>query len=267
MGFGGGYGMNFLMAPAGGEGGGGGGGTGAGGAGEGGAGEGGGEGGQGGGGSGGGMFAGQGGEGGEGTGTEGGALSGAGEGKGEGGAGEDNGKDGAGAGDGIDWDKITDDEFFGKVQFPEVEGVSIGKDFVKKTYGEFIRKHHVSPETVADFLKLEGGNFRKAYDEAMSKQAAEMKAIKENFDAQGAELKKAYTQPQIDTAVNALAQFSDDKDFMQVATTNLSNNKTLVKLLLNWAEHNAVDGTAGAGQGHGSGGLSGFAERWTGKKI
>ena len=267
IGLGGGYGRDFLMAPAGDEGGSGGGagsgdgGGGSSGAGDGGAGDGGasgGAGGTGGAGSGdGGMFAGQGGQGEGGSGTEGGALAGAGEGKDEGGAGE-------GA---IDWDKITDDEFFGKVQFPEVEGVSIGKDFVKKNYGEFIRKHHVSPETVADFLKLEGGNFRKAYDEAMAKQAAETKAIKENFEAQGAELKKAYTQPQIDTAVNALAQFSDDKDFMQVATTNLSNNKTLVKLLLNWAEHNKVDDTSGSGQGQGSGGLSGFAERWTGKKI
>ena len=255
-GFGGGYGRDFLMAPAGDEGGAGGGGGGAGGGG----GEGGGEGGQGGGGSGGGdggMFAGQGGEGGgAGDATKGGALGGAGEG-GDGGAGE-------GA---IDWDKITDDEFFGKVQFPDVEGVSIGKDFVKKTYGEFIRKHHVSPETVADFLKLEGGNFRKAYDAAMAKQAEETKAIKENFEAQGAALKKAYSQEQIDTAVGALATFSEDKDFMQIATTNLSNNPTLVKLLLNWAEHHKVDDNTGAGQGQGSGGLSGFAERWTGKKI
>lgn len=257
MGFGGGYGRDFFMAPAGDEGGSGGGGS-SGGAGAG-AGDGGASGGTGDGGAGdGGMFAGKGGDGGEGgSGTDGGALAGAGEGKGDGGAGE-------GA---IDWDKITDDEFFCKVQFPEVEGVSIGKDFVKKTYGEFIRKHHVSPETVADFLKLEGGNFRKAYDAAMEKQAAETKAIKENFEAQGAALKKAYSQEQIDTAVGALATFSDDKDFMQVATTNLSNNPTLVKLLLNWAEHHKVDDNTGAGQGQGSGGLSGFAERWTGKKI
>lgn len=265
--FGGCYGRNFLMGPAdggAGDGGAGGAGAGAGGAGggDGGTGTGGGSsdtgggtgGGAGDGGSGsGGMFSGQGGEGGTGTGTEGGAL-------GKGGAGE------GGAGE-IDWDKITDDEFFGKVQFPEVEGVTIGKDYVKQTYGEFIRKHHVSPEAVADFLKLEGGNFRKSYEEEMAKQAAETKAIKENFDAQGAELKKTYTPQQIETAVGALAKFSDDKDFMKIATTNLSNNKTLVKLLLNWAEHNAVDDTAGAGQGQGASGLSGFAERWTGKKI
>ena len=260
MGFGGGFGRDFLMAPAGGEGGGGGAG---GGTGDGGAGEGGGEGSQGGdgtgGGAGGGMFAGQGGSGGEGGGTEGGALGGAGDqGGGEGGAG-----DGA-----IDWDKITDDEYFGKVQVPTVDGVTMNMDYVKKTYGEFIRKHHISPEAVAEYLQMEGGTFKKAYDETMAKQKAETDEIRKNFVAQGEALRKAYNPQQIDTAVKALSTFSEDKDFMQVATTNLSNNPTLVKLLLNWAEHNSVDDTAGAGAGAGAGSsLAGFAERWTGKKL
>ena len=162
---------------------------------------------------------------------------------------------------------ITDDEYFGKVQVPTVDGITMNMDYVKKTYGEFIRKHHISPETVAEYMKMEGGTFKKVYDETMAKKAAETKAIKENFEAQGAALKKAYSQEQIDTAVGALATFSEDKDFMQVATTNLSNNPTLVKLLLNWAEHHKVDDNTGAGQGQGSGGLSGFAERWTGKKM
>ena len=234
---------------AGGEGGGGGdgGGSGAGGAG---------------GGAGGGMFAGHGGEGGSaGEGTKGGVLGGAGGQGGEGGEG--------GAGEGaIDWDKITDDEYFGKVQVPTVDGVTMNMDYVKKTYGEFIRKHHISPEAVAEYLKMEGGTFKKAYDETMAKQKAETDEIHRNFVAQGEALKKAYNPQQIDTAVKALATFSDDKDFMQVATTNLSNNPTLVKLLLNWAEHNSVDDTAGAGAGAGAGSaLSGFAERWTGKKM
>lgn len=141
-------------------------------------------------------------------------------------------------------------------------------DYVKKTYGEFIRKHHISPEAVAEYLQMEGGTFKKVYDETMAKQKAETEEISKNFKAQGEALKKAYNPQQIDTAVKALATFSDDKDFMQVATTNLSNNPTLVKLLLNWAEHNSVDDTAGAGAGAGAGGaLAGFAERWTGKKI
>ena len=214
-----------------------------------------------GGGAGGGMFAGNGGEGGAGEGTKGGVLGGAGGQGGEGGEG--------GAGEGaIDWDKITDDEYFGKVQVPTVDGVTMNMDYVKKTYGEFIRKHHISPEAVAEYLKMEGGTFKKAYDETMAKQKAETEEIRKNFDAQGVALKKAYNPQQIETAVKALATFSDDEDFMQVATTNLSNNPTLVKLLLNWAEHNSVDDTAGAGAGSGAGSaLAGFAERWTGKKL
>ena len=266
LGFGCGFGRDFLMAPAGGEGGGGAGGGGAGGGTGGDSGSGvGGEGGQGGGGSGGGagggMFAGQGGEGGAGGGTKGGALGGAGGQGGEGG--ESGAREGA-----IDWDKITDDEYFGKVQVPTVDGVTMNMDYVKKTYGEFIRKHHISPEAVAEYLKMEGGTFKKAYDETMEKQKAETDEIHRNFVAQGEALRKAYNPQQIDTAVKALSTFSEDKDFMQVATTNLSNNPTLVKLLLNWAEHNSVDDTAGAGAGAGAGSaLAGFAERWTGKKL
>ena len=207
------------------------------------------------------MFAGQGGEGGADGGTKGGALGGV------GGQGGEGGESGAGE-DAIDWDKITDDEYFGKVQVPTVDGVTMNMDYVKKTYGEFIRKHHISPEAVAEYLKMEGGTFKKAYDETMAKQKAETDEIHRNFVAQGEALKKAYNPQQIDTAVKALATFSDDKDFMQVATTNLSNNPTLVKLLLNWAEHNSVDDTAGAGAGAGAGSaLAGFAERWTGKKL
>ena len=214
-----------------------------------------------GGGAGGGMFAGHGGEGGAGEGTEDGALGGA------GGQGGEGGESGAGE-DAIDWDKITDDEYFGKVQVPTVDGVTMNMDYVKKTYGEFIRKHHISPETVAEYLKMEGGTFKKAYDETMAKQKAETDEIHRNFVAQGEALKKAYNPQQIETAVKALSTFSEDKDFMQVATTNLSNNPTLVKLLLNWAEHNSVDDTAGAGAGAGAGSaLAGFAERWTGKKL
>lgn len=260
IGFGCGFGRaRFFMAPAGGEGGAGGGA----GAGEGGTGGTGGEGGAGGasggdGGSGGGMFTGQGGEGGAGDGAKGGALGGAGAGAGAGAGGE-------GA---IDWDKITDDEYFGKVEVPAVDGVNMNMDYVKKTYGEFIRRHHISPDAVKEYLQMEGGIFKKAYDEAKTKQDSETEEIRRNFEAQGQALKKAYNPQQIETAVKALSSFSEDKDFMQVATTNLSNNPTLVKLLLNWAEHNSVDDTAGAGTGAGAGGtLAGFAERWTGRKL
>ena len=129
-----------------------------------------------------GMFAGQGGEGGASGGTEGGVLGGA------GGQGGEGGEGGAGEGE-IDWDKITDDEYFGKVQVPTVDGVTMNMDYGKKTYGEFIRKHHISPEAVAEDLRMEAGACREAYDETMAKQKWETDEIHRNLVAQGEALK------------------------------------------------------------------------------
>jgi len=242
------FGHDCLMAPEDGntgENGGGGGGGGS---------SGGGEGGQG--GDGGETFAttgGDGGEGGEG-GATGGALAGAGNG-------------GEGEATTVDWDSMTDEKYFEGFEAPAVDGIEMNMEHVKKTYGAFLRKYHIPQEALKEYLEMEGKAFRKAYDTNKESEAAETKAIKENFEAQGEALKKNFNEAQIETAVGTLATFSSDEDFMKVATTNLSNNSTLVRLLLNWAEHHKADGTAGAGSGQGGSPLSGFAERWTGKKM
>ena len=208
-------------------------------------------------------------------GTEGGALGGGAGGQGsqggEGGDGGDKGAlGGAGAGDTIDWDKITDAEYFGRVKLPEVEGVKINAEFAARRYGEFCRKHHISPEVAAEFMKLEGEGYAasmKKIDDASAKSAAELKA---NFDAQGEALHKAYNAEQIQTAVNTLrnsAELNGDADFMKIVTGPMSNNKTMVALLLNWAQTHKTDANTGAGNGAGGGGDVGFAARWTGKKI
>ena len=227
-----------------------------------------------GGGGGAGGTGGAGGAGGDG-GTDGGALGGGAVGQGsqggEGGEGGDKGAlGGAGAGDTIDWEKITDAEYFGRVKLPEVEGVRINAEFAAKRYGEFCRKHHISPEVAAEFMKLEGEGYAasmKKIDEASAKSAAEVKA---NFDAQGEALHKAYNAEQIQTAVNTLrnsAELNGDADFMKIVTGPMSNNKTMVALLLNWAQTHKTDANTGAGNGAGGGGDVGFAARWTGKKI
>lgn len=238
------FGRNYIMAPEGGAGGDGGGSVGAGVAG-------GGEGGSGG-------QDGQGGQGGQGG--AGGALSGAG---GQGGQG------GQGGADTIDYAKITDADYMAKVKVPQIEGVQLNVEDVGKRYAAFCRENKIPPEVMSKFLELEGKYFaeddKKAADE-MQRVANEKKA---NFDAQGELLKKTYTQEQIGTAVKVLEtdEFSGDKDFMAIATKELSNNPTLVKLLLNWSEHHQADTGTGAGQGTGAGGTVGFAERWTGKKL
>jgi hypothetical protein len=241
------------MAPAdGGEGGGGAGGTGGGEGGEGGTG------GEGGAGSGsGGTGGGEGGEGGTGGALSGGASKG----------GDGGGESGEGT---IDWEKITVEELFKKVEIPQIEGVKANTEQVQKQYGEFCKKHHIDPKVVSEFMKLEGEAFAKELKESKAAAEAESKKVKENFDAQGAALRKEFNQIQIDEAVKTLqndATLNGDEDFMKVVTGPMSNNKTMMRLILNWAEHHKVDNTAGAGSGSGSSGLSGFAERWTGKKI
>ena len=153
---------------------------------------------------------------------------------------------------------------------PEVEGVKINAEYAAKRYGEFCRKHHISPEVAAEFMKLEGEGYAasmKKLDEANAKTSAQVKA---NFDAQGEALHKAYNAEQIQTAVDVLrnsAELNGDADFMKMVTGPMSNNKTMVALLLNWAQTHKTDANTGAGNGAGGAGDKGFAARWTGKNI
>lgn len=224
-------------------------------------------GGTGGGGDNGGAGAGQGGDdgdnGGSGDGAgAGGALSGAGAGTG--------GSGGTGADDAIDWEKITDADFFAKVSMPEIEGVKVDSEYVQKQYGEFCRKHHIDPKVVTEFMKLEGEAYKSELAERKAARETADKEVKENFEAQGKALRAEFSQIQIDEAISALqndATLNGDADFMKAVTGHLSNNKTIMRLVLNWAEHHKSDTTAGAGAGAGGGGAVGFAERWIGKKF
>lgn len=206
--------------------------------------------------------------GGAGTGQEGDsdAKGGAGAGGALSGAGDNNG--GAG-GESIDYSKMTDADFMAKVTAPNIEGVSLNLEDIGKRYATFCRENNISPEVLTKFLEMEGKYFAeddKAVAEEMEKEAL---ARKQNFDAQGEVLRKNYSDEQIKNAVSVLASddFAKDEDFMKIATRELSNNSTLVKLLLNWGEHHKADTGTGAGAGAGGGGSAGFAERWTGKKF
>ena len=251
-----GFGMHApLMDAAGGAGGEGGGGGGAGAGGDGSGFAGGGAGGESGdGGQGGGVLSNAGGQGGEGDG-QGGALSNA-------------GKNGLTSDGGIDWEKISDADYFAQVKVPQIEGAQFNVDVAAKKYGRFCVENHIAPDVIGKFLELEGKAFAesdKAARAEAEKQSAE--ALK-NFNAQGVELRKEFTADQLTNAAEVLGrEFGQDKDFMKFATRELSNNKTLVKLLLNWREHHQTDGGTGLGKGAGGTGTIGFAERWTGKKV
>lgn len=191
-----------------------------------------------------------------------------GEGGGQGGALSNAGKNGLTAEGGIDWDKISDADYFAQVKVPQIDGAQFNVEVAAKKYGRFCVENHISPDVIGKFLELEGKAFAesdKAQREEVERQSAE--ALK-NFNAQGVELRKEFTADQLTNAAEVLGrEFGQDKDFMKFATRELSNNKTLVKLLLNWREHHQTDGGTGLGKGAGGTGTIGFAERWTGKKV
>lgn len=223
---------------------------------------------------------GAGGGGGTGDGTGGGTDAGQGvENGGEGGTGDDAHKGGAlsGAGDNkggvggepVDYSKMTDADFMAKVTAPNIEGVSLNLEDIGKRYAAFCRENSISPEVLTKFLEMEGKYFAEDDKAIAAEMEKEALARKENFDAQGEVLRKNYSDEQIKNSVSVLASddFAKDEDFMKIATKELSNNSTLVKLLLNWGEHHKTDTGTGAGAGAGGGGAAGFAERWTGKKF
>lgn len=190
---------------------------------------------------------------------------------------DDDGQSGALSGNGgddgddgqVDYKSMTDAEYMKKVVAPTIEGVTLNMEDVTKRYATFCRENGISPEVFSKFLDMEGKYFAeddKKYAEE-SKKAAEIK--RKNFEAQGAELRKAYTNEQIKSACEVLSkeEFAKDKDFMSIATKELSNNSTLLKLLLNWGEHHKEDAGSGLNNSASDSGLTGFASRWIGRKI
>lgn len=206
---------------------------------------------------------------GTGQGGDNGGDGGAGTGEGAGGALSGAGDKGGAGGDTVDYSKMTDADYMAKVNAPNIEGVSLNLEDIGKRYATFCRENSISPEVLTKFLEMEGKYFAEDDKAIVAEMEKEAKARKENFDAQGEVLRKNYSDEQIKNAVSVLASddFAKDEDFMKIATRELSNNSTLVKLLLNWGEHHKTDTGTGAGAGAGGGGAAGFAERWIGKKL
>lgn len=218
----------------------------------------------------GGAGGGTGGEGG--AGGHGGALSDAGgqggEGGEQGGALSNAGKNGLTDDGGIDWEKISDADYFAQVKVPQIDGAQFNVEVAAKKYGRFCVENHIAPEVIGKFLELEGKAFAENDKEQREEAERQSAEALENFNAQGVELRNEFTADQLTNAAEVLGrEFGQDKDFMKFATRELSNNKTLVKLLLNWREHHQTDGGTGLGKGAGGTGTIGFAERWTGKKV
>lgn len=167
-----------------------------------------------------------------------------------------------------DFANATPQDYFSKVEIPSIEGVEFNKDAALKNYGQFCIDNKISPEVLTKYLALEGKLIAEQNKVAEAESAEESAAERKNFEAQGVALKREFSPQQIDTAVEALSRdFSQDKDFMRYATREMSNNPSLVRLLVNWAETHSVDKAIGVGSGSSGSGAKGFAARWTGKNY
>lgn len=155
-----------------------------------------------------------------------------------------------------DYSTMTDVDYVGKVTFPE--GAEVNKEEFAKNYGELLRKYKIDPAFVGEYLKKDFEAY-KAQKAESDKALSEAKAA---FKAEGEALKKAFNPEQIASAVTALENLGADEKFMKFATRELSNNATLVKLLINWGETHKNDtvvqgGVAGSGNDD-------FVKRWMG---
>lgn len=156
----------------------------------------------------------------------------------------------------IDYSKMTDAEYADKLE--KVDGFN--RDEFAKMYGKFCRDEKLSPELVSKYIKMEKARIDETNAENKKAREAEAKA----FQEEGVELRKKYNPQQINTAIQGLKSLGADEKFMGYATKELSNNPTLVKLLINWRETHSEDNGAGI-TGAESSREKTFEEVWTGR--
>lgn len=172
------------------------------------------------------------------------------------------------AGGDFDWGNATPQSYFEKVSAPTGEGIEFDSKMAAERYGQFCIDNKIPPEVLTKYLAMEG-KFVVEQNKAMEAEEARKNAeFRKGFEAQGAALRRDFSPQQIQSAVDVLGRdFAGDKDFMRYATREMSNNPSLVKLLVNWAETHQTDRGVGAGHGVTNGAGLGFAARWTGKNI
>ena len=159
----------------------------------------------------------------------------------------------------VDWEKMTDEEYF--KDFKPPDGVDAKE--LQANYGAFLRENRIPQTVLTKFLEISAGLEKKAADAERAEAAKAEAEAKAAFQAEGKALREAFNAEQIASAVEALKGFSDDKAFFEAATGTFSNNATLVKLLVNWADTHRADGVHGAAAGAG-GAKDDFLTSWTG---
>lgn len=166
---------------------------------------------------------------------------------------------------GYDWEHATVEDYFSKVSAPKIDGVEFDVKMAADHYGQFCIDNKISPEVLTKYLEMEGKFVAEQNKATEAEEARKNAEFRKGFEAQGMALKRDFSPQQIQSAVDVLGRdFAGDKDFMRYATREMSNNPSLVKLLVNWAETHQTDRGVGAGNGVTNGVARGFAARWTG---
>lgn len=179
------------------------------------------------------------------------------------------GGEGAGSSaEAFDFGNATPQSYFEKVTAPTGEGIEFDSRMAAERYGQFCIDNKISPDVLTKYLAMESKFVIEQNKAAEAEEAKRNAEFRKGFEAQGAVLKRDFSPQQIQSAVDVLGRdFAGDKDFMRYATREMSNNPSLVKLLVNWADTHQTDTGVGAGSGATAGSGRGFAARWTGKNY
>lgn len=162
----------------------------------------------------------------------------------------------------VDYAKMTDDEYLGKVTLPE------GQKWDKAAMGKYaplLRESKIPPEVFAKFVALDAQIAKENGEAAQKKADEENKAAREAFKAAGEAFRKEYTPEQMKDMNDTLSKIDDETFVTLITKSPLANNKTMGKMLLAYRHvYGNEDGVPG---GDANGGAArGFAEVWTGKK-
>lgn len=163
----------------------------------------------------------------------------------------------------VDYGKMTDDEYLGKVKLPE--GQSWDKTVMSK-FAPLLRENKIAPEVFQKFVELDSSLSKAAAEENDRKLAEQNKAAVEAFREAGKEFHREFTPEQTKEMNDTLSKIDDETFVTLVTKSPLSNNKTMGKMLL--AYKKVFGGEDTVPQGGGAGGADrGFAEVWTGRKA
>ena len=183
--------------------------------------------------------------------------------------GDGNGGDGVLNGEGakdnaqeVDYAKMTDDEYLGKVTLPE------GQKWDKTAMGRYaplLRESKIPPEVFSKFVELDAKIAKELDDAAKKKEAEDNKAAQDAFKAAGDEFRREYTPEQMKDMNDTLSKIDDETFRALVTKSPLANNKTMGKMLLAYRKVYGGDDTL-PGSGKAVGGGTDFAKLWMGGK-